>query len=80
MARAVTAAQGRLAIGLDDLDHLHAAVTDHLLPDGPVDDFLVLCDALALDPNPATASGATHLATWARGWSRPTGTTPADDR
>ena len=72
VARATTTAQGLLAIGLDHLDHLHDAVTDYLFPDGPVDDLLALCDALASDPDPTTASGATRLANWARPASRPT--------
>lgn len=72
VARATTTAQDLLAIGLDHLDHLHAAVVNYLLPDwlgqltGTVDDFLALCDALAQDPDPTTATGAKELASWAR--------------
>ncbi|MEU8015932.1 hypothetical protein AB0B74_08180 [Micromonospora parva] len=72
VARATTTAQDLLPIGLDHLDHLHAAIVNYLLPDwlgqltGIVDDFLILCDALAQDPDPTTATGARELAGWAR--------------
>jgi hypothetical protein len=69
VARATTTAQDLLAVGLDHLDHLHDAVATYLIPDGPVDDLLALCDVLASDPEPATATGATRLAAWARPWS-----------
>ncbi|WP_433346310.1 hypothetical protein [Micromonospora sp. CA-111912] len=72
VARATTTAQDLLAIGLDHLDHLHDAVVNYLLPDwlgqvtGTVDGFLILCNALAQDADPTTATGARELARWAR--------------
>ena len=70
MAQAVTEAHNLVQLGLDHIDHLHDALINHFLPDGPVDDFLEHCDALAQDLDPTTATGATHLASWTRSWSR----------
>ncbi|MDG4827266.1 hypothetical protein O7635_35930 [Asanoa sp. WMMD1127] len=75
VARATATADDLLAVGLDHLDHLHDAVTTYLIPDGPADQLLALCDALAPDPDPATATGATRLADWARP-SSPAGDQP----
>ncbi|MCG5468859.1 hypothetical protein LADH09A_002759 [Micromonospora sp. LAH09] len=72
VARATTAAQDLMNIGLDHLYHLHDSVVNYLMPDwlgqvsGTVDDFLSLCDALAQDPDTITATGARELISWAR--------------
>ncbi|GIF47508.1 hypothetical protein Afe04nite_20470 [Asanoa ferruginea] len=72
VARAIPAAEDLLNARLDHLDHLHDAVVNYLMPDwlgqvgGIVDDFLILCNALAQDPYPTTATAARELAGWAR--------------
>ncbi len=76
VAEAVTKALNLLRDGLDHIDHLHDAVINYLIPDGPVDDFLAHCDALTRESDPTTATGAAHLASWARPWS-PTADQPA---
>lgn len=53
------------------LDHLHAAVTQHLLPAGPVTKFHTLCSELACDPDPTIKRGALCLLAWAQPWAPP---------
>ena len=50
-------------------DHLHDAITQHLLPDGPVAEFRGLCDELGEDPDPAVRRGASHLRNMAAPWT-----------
>lgn len=66
VAEAITKAHDLVRLGLDHIDHLHDAVINHVFSDAPVDQLLAHCDALTHDPDPTTATGATHLATWAR--------------
>ncbi|WBB67746.1 hypothetical protein [Micromonospora sp. WMMD812] len=57
------------AINSEYADHLYAAVAQHLLPDGPIAEFLRLCDELIDDSDPTTRLGAGHLRDMATPWT-----------
>jgi hypothetical protein len=70
VARAVANAMNPEFLGrYDHVDHLHDTVSRHLLPEGPIEEFLNTCNTLAHDPDPDTAAGATELLQWARPWA-----------
>jgi hypothetical protein len=74
VARAITAANDLLAIGLDHIDHLADAVRGHHLgPASPdtVCQFVEVCTTLRHDPDPATRAGADRLLEWARPFNQP---------
>ncbi|BCB74443.1 hypothetical protein Pflav_008530 [Phytohabitans flavus] len=51
------------------IDHIYDAVSRHLLPNGPVHEFLNTCNTLTQDPDTDTASGAAELLQWVRPWA-----------
>jgi|SRR5579859_5398984 len=66
VAEAITKAHDLARLGLGHIDHLHDAVINHVFSDAPVDDLMAHCNTLTQDPDPTTATGATHLANWIR--------------
>ncbi|MFE9693471.1 hypothetical protein [Micromonospora sp. NPDC005806] len=53
----------------EQLDHVYAALGQHLLPDGPTDRFITLCSELIQDPNPTVRNGTQRLLTWIKPWA-----------
>ncbi|SBT40585.1 DUF4268 domain-containing protein [Micromonospora narathiwatensis] len=62
-------AQAVAAATDEQLDHLYAALGQHLLPDGPTDRFITRCSELTQDPNPTISTGTHQLLTWTKPWA-----------